>query len=61
MVILGITTIRGKKQGVIKKSYLIAAVLVLWLLKDTQAQLSTYVPHGGVVVKRKGKMEVTNF
>lgn len=61
MVVFGITTIRGEKQGVIKKSYLIAAALVLWLLKETQAQLSTNIPHRGVLVKRKGKMEVTSF
>ena len=61
MVVFGITTIREEKQGVIKKTYLIAAALVLWLLKETQAQLSTYIPHGGVAVKKKGKMEVTNF
>lgn len=60
MVVFGITTIRGEKQGVIKKSYLIAAALVLQLLKEMQAWLSVYLPDA-VVVKRQGKMEMTNF
>jgi len=61
VVVFGITTIRREKQGVIKKSFLIAAALLLWLLKETQTQLSTYLPHRGVVEKKKGKMEVINF
>lgn len=61
VAVFGIATIREQKQGVIKNSYLIAAALVLWLLKETQAQLSPHIPHRGVVVKRKGKMVVKNF
>lgn len=41
-MVFGIATIREKKQGVIKNSYLIAAVLVLWLLKETQTVESTH-------------------
>lgn len=63
VVVFEITTIREEKQRVIKKSYLIAAALVLWLLKETQAQLSTCMPHRGVVVKRQngGDKSLTDF
>lgn len=61
VVVFGIATIREQKQGMIKNSYLIAAVLVLWLFKEIQAQLSLHIQHGAVVLKRKGKMVVKIF
>lgn len=52
--------LKGKSRQWLKKSYLAAAECIFWILKETQAWGSTYLPHRAVV-KSKGKMEVTNL